>query len=475
MIDLNAVQTAFPDWKIPAENDYYTSVLPLCTAVYSGDPPWHNVKKSGLYKGGTRQLNMLGIAKILCDEMSALTFGEQAEITVSDSRLQNFIDTVLENNGFYKNIPQWLSYAYAMGGGVLKVFFANGRINVDYVSADCFYPISYNNRAVTGGIFGTSHIMGKDNYTLFEKYVTEENTAVTEHKLFRSDSKYALGNEVPMSELFDAPPPEKIRFDGISSPLFAYFKPAAANNLDLHSCLGLPIFCNCLDTLKALDTAFDSFCREFILGRKRIIVPSSCIRTVVEPETGETKRYFDTDDEVYQAMKCDDEKDLHIIDNTMALRIDEHVGGINALLNILCCQTGLSAGTFDFNSSGRIKTATEIISENSKTFRTAKANKNMLSETFTQLIHGIIALGGYYGLVPAVNDYDVNIAFNDNIIEDDNTVIDNTIKLVSAGLQSKLSAIMAVNKCDEETAKRELERINSEFGGGDHFDPYAEE
>lgn len=476
---LSDVRAAFGDKKLPDGDTYYSTVIPICRDIYGGAPPWKRVKKSGLYSRGEREMNGLNMAKILCDEMSALTFTEQTAITVSDERLQEFIDGVLTDNGFYKNLPAWLSRAYALGGGVLKIFYADEKISVDYLSADCFYPVEYNSRQITGGVFEASHIRGRDYYTLLERYGVDNGNAEIEHKLFRSSTRGTLGNEVPLSELYDAEIPDKFTYEGVNAPLFAYFKPAAANNLDILSCLGMPIFAGCFDTLKALDIAFDSFCREFILGRKRIIVPSNCIRTVVDPETGETKRYFDADDEVYQAMKCDEEKDLHIADNTMTLRIGEHVAGINALLNILCCQTGLSAGTFDFNSSGGMKTATEIISENSKTFRTAKSNKNMLSETLEQLVRSIISLGQYYELCPAVDDYDVTVAFNDNIIEDDNTIIDNNIKLVSSGLRSKLKAIMEINKCDEETAEKELEQINKEYAGiggeGDNFDPTAGE
>ena len=54
------------------------------------------------------------------------------------------------------------------------------------------------------------------------------------------------------------------------------------------------------------------------------------------------------------------------------------------------------------------------------------------------------------------------IGFKDNIIIDDNQLIENNISLVNAGLKSKVSAVMDVLKCDEETARRELERIAEE-------------
>lgn len=68
----------------------------------------------------------------------------------------------------------------------------------------------------------------------------------------------------------------------------------------------------------------------------------------------------------YVALKCDEEKDLKITDNTVELRVDEHVKAINALLNILCFQVGLSPGSFSFDANEGIKTATEVISQDRK-------------------------------------------------------------------------------------------------------------
>ena len=51
------------------------------------------------------------------------------------------------------------------------------------------------------------------------------------------------------------------------------------------------------------------------------------------------------------------------------------------------------------------------------------------------------------------------VDFDDSIIEDTNADIDKNIKLVTAGLRSKLTAVMEINKCSEADAKKELERI----------------
>jgi A118 family predicted phage portal protein len=352
-------------------------------------------------------------------------------------------------------MPQFLSYAYALGGGVIKCFADNGSVMLDYLHADQFVPTEYDSRRIYGGVFRSVTCSGGSYYTLLENY----SRGKVGYKLFRSADKDSLGSEVSVTELYELP--ENVAYD-TDIPMFAYFRPAVSNNLG-DNCLGLSVFANSTGTLKALDIAFDSFSREFILGRKRIIVPSSCIRTVVDTETGNVQRYFDADDEVFQALRCDDDKDLKITDNTMEIRVSEHVDSINALLNILCFQTGLSAGHLSFDASGGMKTATEVISQNSKTYRTAKAHKNMLEEFLIDLVHSICAVGNYLGQCPELNDsVEISVTFADNIIEDDDTIIDNNIKLVQAGLKSKISAIMEVLKCDEDTAKKELERINEE-------------
>ena len=177
-------------------------------------------------------------------------------------------------------------------------------------------------------------------------------------------------------------------------------------------------------------------------------MPSSCIRTVVNPETGKTEQYFDADGEVYQALKCDEDKDLKITDNTVELRISEHVDGINALLNILCFQVGLSPGSLSFDKAGGVKTATEVVSEENKTAVTIRCQKNLLVEFIEEMCRAVLRLAMITNEVPQ-GDFEVTVAFKDSVVIDDNTLIQNNIDLVTAGLKSKISAIMEVMKCDE--------------------------
>lgn len=455
-IIVSDVQRAFPEMTVPNISGYYSECIEKWKNIFENNPPWKSTKKSGLHSKGDRKLNMLSTAKVLCDCFSELTFSEQVNIVIDDKDYQNYIDECLDSCGFWRHMPGFISQMYALGGGSIKIYISNGTPAADFIHADKFLPCGWNGKSITDGIFSSQIYHSGSYYSFFERY----SGGTMDYRLFKSSQSYAAGERVPLSELFSGLP-ETTAYAGSEIPMFSYFKPSVSNNYEYDVPLGMSIYANALDTLKALDIAFDSFSREFILGKKRIIVPAQCIQTVVNHETGQMERYFDADDEAFMALKTQDSENLKITDNTVTLRVDEHVSAINALLNILCFQVGLSAGTLSFDAVQGMKTATEVISQDSKTARTIKNNKNLIAESIEAAVHALIAAGVYLGKIRK-KKYSITVSWNDNIIIDDNTLIDNNIKLVQAGLKSKLRAVMDVQKCDEKTALEELERISKE-------------
>ncbi len=457
---LQDAKQAFPEMGLLNLNENYSN-MEYHKQIFQNFPNWKRTKASGLYAKGNRNRKLLNTAKVICDEFAAMTFSEQVEITIDNEQYQDYICETLNKTGFWRKFPEILSYAYAMGGCALKVYADDSKPAVDYVQAVNFLPTGWIGDTITECIFRTTSYKNGNYYTLLEHHSINNDGYITiDNAAFKSGLKNSLGAKCAVSEMFPKLT-ESIIYSGINVPMFSYFKPCVSNNTETDSPLGLSIFANAIDTLEALDIAFDSFSREFILGKKRIIVPAQCIRTVVDPITTEMRQYFDADDEAFIALNAGENDVLKVIDNTVELRIDEHVSAINALLNILCFQIGLSAGSLSFDAIQGMKTATEVISQDSKTARTIKSNKNLLSETIEQLIHSLIAIGTALKLIP-VKKYTVTVGWQDNIIIDDNTLIDNNIKLTQAGLKSKVKAIMDVLKCDEETAQEELDRINKE-------------
>lgn len=466
------ISQAFPELAIPDIADYYTREIEPAKRVYQGSPPWKNVRHAGVRKKH-REMALLNAAKVVCDKMAALTYSEQCEITASDEAYQRIIGDVLAANAFQSKFPEWLSRAYAMGGGILKLRIEKNETKIDYLNADVFFPTEWNNRIITGGIFRSTFVKNGKFYRIFEYQHTTVNGFAIENKAFESDSRSVLGTPCDIQRLFPECA-EKTDFTGIKQPFFVYFKPAIGNNRCFDTPLGLPIFANSYDTLRGIDVIFDSLQREYILGKKRIIVPSELIKTEIDAKGKET-RYFDADDEVFQALTSDEAEKLPIIDNTTSLRVREHIDGLNAQLDILSMQIGLSAGSLSFNGKEGLKTATEVIANERDTQRTVENNKNIVTEVIRALCGGIVSAHAAIRGEPT-RECDFSVSWKDNVISDDDTRIKQNIELTGAGLRSRLSAIMDIQGCSEAEAEKEIARINADggsvgaddlFGGGD--------
>ncbi|MFJ3386847.1 phage portal protein [Lysinibacillus sp. NPDC086135] len=447
--------------KIPITDKTYKEIEKW-QQIYKGYfSEWHDVFYHTVASGQQkRRMASLNMAKVLSEEMAKIIFNEKCEINISDTDTSTFIHDVLQDNNFYKQFQRYLEYSFAMGGMVVKPYVDDDKIKLSYVKADSFIPISWNSQGIYEGVFTNVTVEGKKTYTLLEWHLWEDDVYVIRNELYVSENVNELGKKVLLSTLYDDLEDE-VPIENARRSLFVYIYPNIANNIDLTSPLGVPIYANALDTLESLDIAFDSFKREFKLGKRRIIVPENMVNTVLDRRNNTMRRFFDENDEVYEAMGGDmDDNKIH--DSTVGLRVTEHVDGINALLNLLSMQTGFSSGTFTFNGQS-VKTATEVISQDSKTFRTKQTHEVVVGEALKQLVEIIIDLGEMYELFerPA-GGYDVTIGFDDSIAEDAASEMNKQIQLVGAELTSKVRAIMKVHKVPEKEAIKILREIREE-------------
>ncbi|PEQ01554.1 portal protein [Bacillus wiedmannii] len=422
-------------------------------------PKWHDVTYQTVDGNShKRQMRSMGMPKVISSEMANLVFNEKCEISLSDEKTHDYITEVLKNSSFYLQFQNYLEYMFALGGIVAKAYVDDQGVQIGFVNADCFIPTADNGKTVTEGVFVNETRKNNKKYTLLEWHSWIDGKYVIRNELYESDGS-ELGTKISLEKMYPELK-EVVEIKNLKRSLFVYIKPNLANNIELTSNLGVSIFSSALDTLQELDVAFDSFEREFRLGKKRIIVPTSAVKTIVDPMTGEMRRYFDANDEAYESLELGMDSGA-VKEISFELRVEEHVSAINALLNILSMQTGFSTGSFTFDSEG-LKTATEVVSQNSKTYRTRNGHVTIIEESLKDLITVILEISELYGLYSAPEDIDVSVNFDDSIAEDRNTNADYWIKLKMNGLTSAKMAIMKVLKVTEEEAKRILKEIQEE-------------
>jgi A118 family predicted phage portal protein len=169
-------------------------------------------------------------------------------------------------------------------------------------------------------------------------------------------------------------------------------------------------------------------------------------------------------------LSTDNPEDLKIVDNSVSLRVQEHISGINAVLSVLCAQVGFDPGTLSFDAVKGLKTATEVISENSKTFGTVKAHENILKDALEQMVRAILDLSVRYGISykgrPVAElisgGFSVSVKFDDSIVQDRTAEVNEGTMLVGAGLMSKKKFMTDTLGYTPEKADEELAQIAAE-------------
>ena len=477
---------------VPAFREYYTLFIFVWQAIYKGFyKAWHEVPLKTIHdpKGKKRTLATMNAGKMACSQMARYVWNERCSLTASmksqpeEDPLNDFLQSVLKDNRFGSAFGDLLEKSFAMGGGALKEWvevpkdengndIGEGKIRIGYTMASQFVPTAWDNSKVTSGIFVSREARDGYYYTVVEWHHLDGTTYRVTNDLYRmpikgTDPQNILGWWYPLDKVYPLLSPDTT-IEDVQHAFFQYVRPFGANYADDNSPLGMSIYAPALNTLHGLDIMFDSLQREFVLGKKRITVPARLLKSTVID--GRLQRYFDADDEVYEALATDTSEELQIHDNSVDLRVDQHITGINGDLSILCAQIGFDPGTLSFDATKGLKTATEVISENSKTFSTVKAHENLLKDTLEEMVHAIFDLAARYGLTwkgqtvesLIAGGYDVSVTFDDSIIEDKNAEINRGVSLVGAGLLSKKKFMTDMLGYTPEDAENELKQIGEE-------------
>lgn len=426
--------------KVIVDDSFYTKIQ-LWESAYQGAPDWQKYDWRGLdgaphYK---RQLS-LNMPKILAKKMASLVFNQEANILVTEAVVtrdetspedaenpaNEFIQGVLNDNYFYHNMERYLEYMFGTGGMVMRLYVADGQVKIRFATADSFYPISQDENGVSECVIASKFVKSSKHYTLLEWHIEDDNNYIIQNELYESlsDQGDDLGTKVPLSIIYgDKLKPQSLYpKTNYSRPTFIYLKPNIANNFDLDSPLGIPLYANAIDTLRQLDQAYDMLMQEMYMGRRRIVAPMSMLAGVPDPRTGKHKFFVDFNDPVYQPFNYNptgtSSEEPRPTDITLALRNQTFLDTINSLLDILAAQTGFSAGTFSYSSTQGLQTATEVISQNSDTYQSKNSHETIIANAIEQMCTTILELGKAASIYTGPTDIDVSVNFDDSIAKD---------------------------------------------------------
>lgn len=397
-----------------AVSDKMAAAIDLWTRCYKNHPPWR------YDKNGKEKVKTLNLPAIIASELSRLVTTE-LETSVENKTLDEAYQTVV------RDLRHCCELGCAGGGLAFKPVPENGRISVDYVSAESFFPTDYDtNGDITGAIFVDKLTKGDTVYTKLEQHRLEGKQYTIRNYAFKNETQdpdvtIDLGRPIPLTDVpeWAAVEEEKV-IAPVLAPLFAYFKMPGTNPIDKTSPLGVSCFAKALEQIEQADRQYDRLLWEYEGSELALDLPADWFAF---DEVKQKWRLPEGKERLFRVHDMDDDENSRYNIFSPAIRDASLFNGLDNLLKRIEFNCGLSYGTIS-DPQNVDKTATEIISSKQRLYSTVKDIQLALEDA---LQHMVYAMSVWMNLSGQTVPVGPEVTFN----WDDSIVIDKQAELLA--------------------------------------------
>ncbi len=352
------------------------------------------------------------------------------------------------------NIRIPLEHGCAKGGLIFKPYVKGNEIAIDYIHADAFFPLTFNDSGkITAAVFAERIVKGAKHYTRLERHELKGTTYTISNKAYESFNKSSLGVATSLASVDEwASLAEEMTITNVQNPLFGYFKPAFANTIDERSPLGASVYADAVDLINEAEKQLERFLWEFESGERALIANSMAFK---RDKDGKLKL---PNKKLYKTL---DVEDIDFFKEwTPTLRGEEFNKGLDSIFRKIEFNCGLAYGTLS-DAQNVDKTAEEIIASKQRSYATISDNQRALKNALNDLVYAMDVWCTLYNLAP-MGKYETSFEFDDSIVADRKAEFTEKQALVSAGIMSKWEFRMWYFGEDEATAKG---NVAAEFEG----------
>ena len=363
-----------------------------------------------------------------------------------------------------KSIRRYVEYGCAKGGLAFKPYVTEQGINIQFIQADAFFPISFDSSGnITRCVFAEQLRKGQSIFTRLEDHELQGDKLHIMNRAYRSTTDVTLGTEIPVQSVQEWSKLEyDVTFAGVKKLPFGYFKVPLANATDADSPLGCSAYSRAVDLIREADVRYSQISWEYEAKETAIHIAEGLLQD--DPNDKSKKIYPHGKDRLYRPLTVDSGvRDKPVMDTfSPDIRSDPLFKGFNAQLKLIEFNCSLAYGTLS-DPQNVDKTAEEIKSSKQRSYTLVSDTQLALQDALTDLIDAMDFYCSIYNLCPYGN-YEVSFSWDDSIVVDAEMESMRDIQLVSAGIMQGWEYRVKWFGETEDQAKEILKSANKEKG-----------
>lgn len=382
------------------------SAIELWTAMYENHAPWVDRQKT----------KSAQIPTAIASEIARLvTLEMKSEITGGTGAL--FLNREYQKK-VLADLRRYVEYGCAKGGLILKPYVTKTGLSIQYVQADSFFPLAFDDSGrIQQCVFTEQFRKGKKIYTRLEVHTLQGDRIHLTNRVFVATNDYSLGTEIEIGsiERWSELAPE-LTLEGADRLLFGYFKVPMANAEDSDSPLGVSVYSRAPELVEEADRRYSNICWEYEGTQLAIHIATSLLkynndRNKFEYPGGQERLYRNVE---YNAGAAD----KPFIDTfSPEIRDTALFNGFNNQLRLIEFACNLAYGTLS-DPQNVDKTATEIKVSKQRSYTFVSDTQMALQKALEDLVYAMNFWAVLYGLIPLGNKYQVSFVWDDSIIVD---------------------------------------------------------
>lgn len=423
----------------PAVSREMEENITLWWNLYKNHPRWE-----------TCEVRPLGLPTAIVRELARNTMTEFS-ISVSGSERAEYINQQIQS--VVDKLGVYLERGLCLGGVALKPYSESERILVEEFTTG-FSPTRFDGSGkCIGGVFKSEPVRNGSNWFVrleYHDFLFRDDGStvyVIENKAFRSGQDGGIGAQVPLNAVPAWAGIEDVQnIEGLDSPLFAYFKPPIANNIDLDSNMGISVYAGAtVDLIRQADEMWERLNWEYESGERKIYAD----------EISEDPKFVNDRIFVFGQFSGGDGKFFETF--SPDFRDEPLYRGFQRILQRIEYNVGLAYGTLSDPQSVE-RTATEILASKQRQYVTCAGIQKAFQASLDGLIYAMGALCDISKLAP-FGTYEVGYNWGDGVLDDPDTKRQDMamgLSLLNASIIGAVEYRMRYFGEDEETARKML-------------------